>query len=244
MAMPFIIHHCENIYSLDEPAVPASGKHMQPAMPPPPPRYISKHRTNVACEPITAACGRKKALHATMGYAQVPLDQPDQYLRCGGGVKPMRPAAQHRSCAKLEQLPPLPNTAGDAVDRATVKTKHACGPVTNDSNRRDDNGKVASGKRAVFYRPRFVDTKHGATHDLKYSGLQPVYVYQPTFGKLPNYLIKRIRDAALRDEMVRDAQVRKQPLCRYVTQEERAELLGVSVKTKDAPLPYVFMCIP
>lgn len=231
MAMPFIIHHFENIYSLDEQSRPDSVKPTQL-----PQRHSSKNHSHAVCEPSTTGCQRTKAQHATMGYAEVPLDRPEQYLRRGGGVKPRRPTVQPRSCAKQKLLPPLPKTGGDTGNKANGPTNsapNACCPAANDGgNRATTAAKRAIAQRTVLFRPRYVDTKHGDSHDLKQSGLQPMYVYQPTFGKLPNYLIKRIRDAALSEEMFRDAQVRKQPLCRYVTQEERAELLGVSVDIK------------
>lgn len=225
MAMPFIIHHDENIYSLD---AKQSAKLKKP------PRYSSKYRSK-----ITNEFEQSKSVHKTMGYAEVPLDPPDKFLKRGGGIKAKRPVKDHVCFHK--NLPALPKQGGN-------KEKNAAGDDGNavaEQGLVDDGGDGCGGGgadggaagsatgrqkplRTIRIRPRYVDSNRGDTHDLKRSGLMPTYVYQADFGKLPKYLIKRIRDAALQEEMFRDAQVRKQPLCRYVTQEERAELLGVS----------------
>lgn len=233
MAMPFIIHHDENIYSLD---AKQSAKLKKP------PRYSSTYRSKIAGE-----FERGKSVHQTMGYAEVPLDPPERFLKRGGGIKPKRPVKDHVCYHK--SLPALPKQGGnkDKDNKDDVGqtgdgagefggTTDACqtGAETGadgGGNEASGGGGGASGRqkplKTIRTRPRYVDSNRGDAHDLKKSGLMPTYVYQANFGKLPKYLIKRIRDAALQEEMFRDAQVRKQPLCRYVTQEERAELLGV-----------------
>lgn len=153
-----------------------------------------------------------------MGYAEVPLDSPEKFLKIGGGVHAKRPKKDHVCYQKV--LPPIPKQDKKKDDKKGESKDNA-------KDFKKNNIEAAVKSAPVRQLPRYVDTKNGDFHDLKKSGLMPLYVYQPKFGKLPKYLIKRIRDAAAQEELFRDEEVRKQPLCRYVTQEERAELLGV-----------------
>lgn len=156
-----------------------------------------------------------KAINKTMGYAEVPLDPPNKYLKSGGGVK-REPVPVGLRCTH----PKLP-----VVPKRDATAKHTAASTNTDFKARNINTVVKSAPVRPI--PRYVDTKTGDFHDLKRSGCMPYYVFSPKFGKLPKYLIKRIRDAATEEQQFRDAEVRKQPLCRYVTQEERSELLGV-----------------
>lgn len=219
MAMPFIIHHDENIYSMQE---KETSKLMKP------PRYSSKYREHIITEYRPDPCND----HRTMGYAVVPLDSPDKFLKRGGGFKP-KPAVKDHVCIR-RPLPPINKRKTDKKDETDggeenvevdAPTDGARCNALDDADSRQKSKATSASVAAV--RPRFVDTIRGDVQDLRNSGMMPTYVYQKNFGKLPKYLIKRIRDAALQAEMFRDSQVRKQPLCRYVTQEERGELLGV-----------------
>lgn len=173
-----------------------------------------------------------------MGYADVPLNPPDKYLKRGGGVKIEQRKKDHVCYHKV--LPPLPKFGGskkkDKEDDGQLaignENVNDCGrETTNDDGCAEKFESAAGVKELKTIRkiPRYVDSCRGDTHDLKRSGLMPTYVYHENYGKLPKYLIKRIHEAALYEERYRDAQVRRQPLCRYVTQEERGELLGVSL---------------
>jgi len=150
-----------------------------------------------------------------MGYAEVRLCYPDNYLKKDGGIRAKVPPKEH-TCLRMN-IPPIPKRNSD-----------------NKKQKKDINFKIENIKKIIHQtprrpKPRYADTKNGDFHDLEKSGLMPIYIYQPKFGKLPSYLIKRIRDAAIQQEMREDDAARKQPLCRYITQEERAELLGVFI---------------
>lgn len=167
-----------------------------------------------------------------MGYAEVPLNPPNKFLKRGGGVKLKPPKNDHVCYHK--NLPPLPKFGGKKDKEGDDEQPEAAdNNDTNDQVNNVDCGGDGGGAKGTTHKtvrklPRYVDSRTGDTHDLKPSGLMPTYVYQENYGKLPKYLIKRIHEAALQEEHFRDAQVRRQPLCRYVTQEERAELLGVT----------------
>lgn len=208
MAMPFIIHHDENIYSLDAKEIIRMIK---------PPRHISKYRHQVATDAVHQKCVNK-----TMGYAEVPLDPPSQFLKRGGGVKPKKAEKDHVCYHK--KLPALPKFGGNQK-----KEGEGGGGEGEAGEEAGGAGGATREKPLKTIRkiPRYVDSNRGDTHDLKLSGLMPVYVYQTKFGQTPKYLLKRNRDVAEQEVVLREALVRK-PLCRCVTQQERAELLGVS----------------
>ena len=171
-------------------------------------RYTSTYRKT-----IINTSGMNKFINKTMGYPEVPLDPPHKYLKIGGGIH-VKAKPTKRQCTAAPR-PPIP------------KKIEVNKPESKDFKKKNASAVIKSAP--VRKMPRFVDTKNGDFHDLKKSGLVPMYIYQPKFGNLPKYLIRRIRDAAKQEENLRDQEVRQQPLCRYVTQEERAELLGVFI---------------
>lgn len=175
-----------------------------------------------------------------MGYAEVPLNPPRDFLNVGGGIRP-RPKTTTHTCYR-RQLPPVPRRQQSGkVPKKSGNEMNDCIPSQDYPDKSNNDAKdKKTGKdfkkenvlSAIKMKPktpipRYVDSIHGDFHDLRPSGLQPSFIHKPKFGKLPRYLIKRIREQAELEEKFRDAEVRKQPLCRYVTQEERNELIEV-----------------
>lgn len=151
-----------------------------------------------------------------MGYAEVHLEPPNEYLKKNEGVK--RPTRKVSHVCVRKDLAQVPRFC--ELDE----------PPTRPSKKFIvENIKAAIKAHPKRPLPRYIDTRIGDRHDVVKSGLMPTHVYQPKFGKLPKYLMKRIRDAAQQAELHRDEEARKQPLCRYLTQEERSDLLGVSI---------------
>lgn len=54
----------------------------------------------------------------------------------------------------------------------------------------------------------------------------PVHVARPTFGHVPKYLRKRIAEIQCEEEIARAKEIAKQPVCRYVTHDERQQVLN------------------
>lgn len=198
MSIVFINCHNESIYNVEK-----KGK----AILQKPEMYHSKFMKQVRKE--TKAV---KDDHRTMGYAEIPLNSTKDFLLKNGGPKPPRPKTGFHCNSKKPQVPKRSETA---------EIRH------NEKNWKEENIKrvVSAAPRQTL--PRYVDTKKGDFHDLKSSGLMPVYIYQEKYGKLPKYLVKRMKDLRNLREMYKEEDARKQPLCRYITQEERTELLGV-----------------
>lgn len=168
--------------------------------------------------------------HQTMGFANTNLNPPSKFLKAGGGVHRKIPTIKEKCHHKKSAGNSIPKGGGGGGSGAGEGGAGGCGGGSGGGGcGGGGDGNMVNLPPPRRPPPRYVDRRFGDFHDLKRSGLMPSYVYQAKFGKLPAYLIKRIRDAAAQEELFRDEQVRKQPLCRYVTQEERAELLGVYI---------------
>lgn len=202
MAMVHILHHDESIYNVEKKEAVELKKM---------PLYHSKFEKQVRFERAAVKEG-----HRTMGFNAVPLKKTDEFLRKGSGVRYSVEKKVHTCpCKKKEPVP--------------KKTSEE--PQKSNKNFKTENIKRVVSAAPKKFTPRFTDTRHGVLHDLKRSGLMPVYIYQPKFGKLPPYLIKRMREMQILQEQLKDVETQEKPLCRYITQEERAELLGVTLLT-------------
>lgn len=152
-----------------------------------------------------------KDYHRTMGYADVPLDPPDNFLKVGCGVR-ADPVPRDHICPR-RYLAPLPKWQSRRVQSA---------PPPNFKLRN-----IHAVVEAPTRRPsaRFVDTRKGDFHDVHSSGLLPTYIYQPKFGHVPKYLLQRVKEISSERERVRREELSRQPKCRYVSLEERQGIL-------------------
>lgn len=148
-----------------------------------------------------------------MGYAEVPLDPPENFLKIGAGIRPS-PAPKDHDCFR-RLMPPIPKRDPSRCQSAPAK-----------------NFKLENIRYVVHAKPRqpsarYVDTRKGDSHDLNSSGLHTTFVFQPTYGKLPKYLQRRKHEMQLEDELARSEEIKRQPVCRFITRDERNELLRV-----------------
>lgn len=150
-----------------------------------------------------------------MGYAEVPLNGPDEFTKMNSRICPPRPVTDRHRCKPKPPIP-TPIACRKSPDNVNFRVKNIRSAVT------------ANPSRPL---PRYVDSRNGDFHDLKMSGLVPKYIHQPQFGKIPKYLAKRIYDTNMQEEMHRKEQIRQQPLCRFITQPERTALLEVNLFT-------------
>ncbi|KAG5330381.1 ENKUR protein, partial [Acromyrmex charruanus] len=96
--------------------------------------------------------------------------------------------------------------------------------VTREKNFIKQN--ILRAKRSYPAEPkqRSVDTRYGDTHDLKRSGLLPVYVHKKNYGKIPRCIVKvytRVEAA----EPFNGDEIPRVSACRYIDEEERKKLL-------------------
>ncbi|XP_040157326.1 enkurin [Anopheles arabiensis] len=199
MSIVNIYIHDENIYNVEK---------KPPEKPPKPPLYHSRFEHQVRQE--TKSC---KDAHRTMGFSKIPLPGPGDFLRknCGPRHRATK-SAPVRLCTGHK--PPIPKP-------------HEPSPcqVLKVVDFRKENIKKVVAANPKKPRPRYADTRKGDFHDLEKSGLMPIYMCQPKFGKVPQYLTRRKKDlAAQKDRLIED-RAQQQPRCSYILQEERVELL-------------------
>ncbi|XP_055610110.1 enkurin-like [Uranotaenia lowii] len=203
MSVINIYYHNENIYNVEK---------KPPERPPKPPLYHSRFENMVRCE--TKSC---KDSHRTMGYAKVPQPNPEEFLKKNGGVRyRATKSAPVRLCSDACK-PPVPK-----------KNELECGrqQVVKIVDHKMENIKKATSAGPKQQRPpRYADTRKGDFHDLKKSGLVPVYMCQPKYGKIPCYLERRKRELEIQKQAMKCAVPEEKSSCKMVTQEERLELL-------------------
>ncbi|XP_070164173.1 enkurin-like [Polyergus mexicanus] len=86
---------------------------------------------------------------------------------------------------------------------------------------------------------RFVDTRYGNTHDLKSSGLLPIYVHKKNYGKIPKFItVDTKTDVSVETQTIKqhdfdEDKMSKISSCRYIDKEERRILLDGMKKKWD-----------
>lgn len=160
---------------------------------------------------ILKEISEKRDYHRTMGYADVPLDPPDNFLKVGCGIRP-DPVPKDHVCPR-RHLDPIPKPQPKRAQSAP-----------------SPNFKLQNIRSVVKAHPRrpsarYVDTRKGDFHEVHGSGMLPTYIYQSKFGKVPNYLLRRIKEISAEEEKARQEEIKRQPKCRFVTRDERNEIL-------------------
>ncbi|EGI70694.1 Enkurin [Acromyrmex echinatior] len=121
--------------------------------------------------------------------------------------------------------------------------------VTREKNFIKQN--ILRAKRSYPAEPkqRSVDTRYGDTHDLKRSGLLPVYVHKKNYGKIPRCIVKVYTRAEAAEPFNGD-EIPKVSACRYIDEEERKKLLdGMKQRWEEAmqrfrKLPFLVDTMP
>ncbi|XP_026496582.1 enkurin [Vanessa tameamea] len=197
MSVVEIIDHDEVIYRiLDKP----------PPEPPKTPRYESELEKQLKELKIPK-------LQKTFGYAETPLNPPDQFLKKGEGIGQPIKKSDHK-CYVSGKLPPVP--------RRTVSGKKPEKPKTN--------FKVLNIKKAIKTKPkpvepRLVDTRDGHIKKIKGSGEIPEYCLRKDFGQMPAYLVNRNRRIQKKIDKIKYAEEHKESLCKLISEQERQALL-------------------
>lgn len=110
------------------------------------------------------------------------------------------------------------------------------------------NIKTMSKMSAKEPTPKIVVDEKGTTVPLK-SPMELVYIKLPKFGKTPKYLERFIQEKEKEYQQRKDASGRSaQPLCKYITRDEREQLLKVKIYlfkfTKSLFLQYLCSLCP
>lgn len=182
-----------------------------------------------------------KEKHRTMGYAKIPIDTPDKFLKKNEGVKKPEHKPDKEEKQKNEHSKSAPVPKRD--ERGEIKHN------SDDFTKKNiENAKSATTKKI---KPRRVDSEKGNVMNLEKSGLQPEYVNGSNFGKVPKFIEKRKNK--LNEEKKNKGESKNQNNtnyqsdvqnqnewqnqevgngnvnCRYISQEERLELLKVII---------------
>jgi hypothetical protein len=129
----------------------------------------------------------------------------------------MHPSSETRLCSA--RRPPVPK------HDELLKTQSM-------QNLQQKNFKLINIKRAASSstlqrQPRFADTKNGDHQDLEKSGLLPIYIHKPKFGKVPKYLKKRKNQLIAMEKVdEEDEKEQVEDGIRLISLEERQELIN------------------
>ncbi|XP_063372875.1 enkurin [Cydia amplana] len=214
MSIVEIVHHNENIYTiLDKP----------PPEPPKTPRYHSELEKQLKARKIPQ-------LRRTFGYAETPVNPPDQFLKKGEGYSLPVKKSDHK-CVKGD-LPAVPRRPppGKGPEKPKVNFK-----VVNIKKVIKVKGKPVE--------PRLVDTRDGHIKKIKGSGEVPEYCLRPDFGRMPAYLVRRNRRIRKELEAIQYADDHQESLCKQLADEEREKLLK-DLKTKWQLKQKAFLQLP
>ncbi|XP_031346111.1 enkurin [Photinus pyralis] len=205
MSVILISHHDENIYSSAKKAPVCRKKE---------PRYVSTFQKPLKIENQK----RKRYSHATMGLPEREPTDPSQFLQKNKGVRHKvireRPYTPH-----VKLRPPVIPTA--ALLKEDVERRNKTPPMANFVARNIKNAVHLKPKAPV---ERVVINCHGDSKKIA-AGMEPVYIYEEGFGKVPQYLRAIIQKRERHVQFQKDVADVEQPKCRYVTKEQRAELL-------------------
>lgn len=144
-------------------------------------RYRSKFEKSIK-EKERELKSARHLQHKTFGFAEIPLPTPDKYLKKDEGIRNRydRPKTSHARCTYRK--PPIPHL--DELQMAKSMTNLDA----------EKNFKLINIKRA---KSAVLRNKPGPKC---FEQQAPVYINQPKFGNVPNYLIK-INDQLRRVEL-------------------------------------------
>ncbi|XP_059179309.1 enkurin-like [Physella acuta] len=185
-----------------------------------PKKYTSKFRPNVREEYVA---GRDES--KTMGPAKVPAPQPTDYLKKHEKEPQLPQKKEFRYPDEERKKPAIPKK--DEAPLMGLKT-----------NKNFINTNAVENITAVPKQPtkKYVDTRHGDTHNLIPSGYEPVFVHKKDFGEVPVYLAKRKEEVKRAQEEYDQyiAEHFKRGALRQLTEDERKAILdGLKANWED-----------
>nr|CAH8869106.1 unnamed protein product [Trichobilharzia regenti] len=158
-----------------------------------PPKAAQPRYKSCSQRDVISLFNVKKYPTRTMGVPKVPPPDPENYLKMrysAGDVcrkqnsDGLPEKKSFYDCYLRNKKEPLPSVKPTEVNSFSCKDFIKCN-VKNVDN-------------AVPPKPRafLVDTRTGHKFDVKYSGLQPLYVKRKNYGELPKYLTEREKAAS------------------------------------------------
>ncbi|XP_074035133.1 enkurin [Leptinotarsa decemlineata] len=208
MSVILITKHDENIYNITKSQADFKQKS---------PPYKSKFRDKT--KEIHKDYKKCVKLHATMGRPEEDPPDPANFLRKHTG-KPSythcKPPKESKPCEHLPHRDKVPTL--EEIAKVENQQKE-------EKNFVHDNIQNITKMKAKEPVPKVVVDRVGTSKPLKPS-LEPVYIKLPRFGRTPKYLVRFIQAKEKEYQMKKDASGVQQPLCKYITRDEREKLLN------------------
>lgn len=213
MSVVLIRQHDENIYDITK---------KPPEQHKPSPRYVSKFDKLVRKEQEFKKEGKR---YATMGPAEYPPPDAKDFLKKRTYKPPIRKPAEIEK-ARPAGTTPVPRTL-EAVKEYEEKLKERT---------KKQNFIVKNIKYVLQLKPKEPEKKlvldcHGESKDIK-RGLEPQHLHSAVYGKTPKYLRRFVKMREQDVQLEKDIMGTEKPECRYITKEEREELLAVCKSNK------------
>ncbi|KAF0765835.1 enkurin-like [Aphis craccivora] len=196
-----------------------------------PPMYRS-----IYTESVRRTYKSNNNLHKTMGYAEVELDPPSQFLK-KHTRKEMRPFVEinkTKCCARKSIQRPCDGATTNASKKLPTKTR---------KNIRQTNIIDVIRRVPPLPKHRVQDTRNGHIIVLNEAGLEPTYVSKKNYGKTPSYIVKMYKEKEMAQLMETERKRAVKPSLRYLPEDERNELLN-GLKTNWAELHKEFLLLP
>lgn len=219
MSIIVLKHHDENIYDV----TPKEEIHIKRS-----PRYVSKFRESVKEEHKRNNSIRGKEC-GIMGPPEQQPPHPSRFLKKHTAeqarLKRNAEIKKDSESLKVSKMQPVPRTA----DLLKEYDKDRIQPSKNFVA---ENIKQVLESKPREPEQRVVIDRYGERKELS-RGLEPRYINSKVFGKTPPYLVNFINIKKRQKQLQKDAEALKQPKCRYITREEREQLLAVSDKADE-----------
>ncbi|XP_018332175.1 enkurin [Agrilus planipennis] len=213
MSVIKITHHDENIYDIRQKEATFYKKS---------PRYISRYTNLVAKDYKKSRCKP----HADMGLAHYPPPDPREFLKKHSvKPKPLKCPKQLGRIWKKESPPPKEFSCVPTVKECLEEERRRKEKIPAPKNYIRVNIKKAIGAKPKEPEKNIVDTRVGHKQNID-SGVEPKFIYGEEFGKIPSYLEQLMEERILERQSKNDVSGTEQPKCKYITREEREELLA------------------
>lgn len=152
--------------------------------------------------------------HRTFGYPEEPLHAPSDFLRKRSRSASVFPRCQ-REQVRLTLKAPLDHLGGKIVHH---QVNHLIENIQRVDSIKPRRPATCSGHSRC-------DTIRGDFFPLDRSGLVPKYVLKPKFGKVPQYIVERKREAQLRTQQEQERMRESEKGPKLISEGERQELL-------------------
>ncbi|XP_060870603.1 enkurin-like [Metopolophium dirhodum] len=174
--------------------------------------------------------------HKTMGYAEVELDPPSQFLKkhTRKEMKPFVEINKTKCCARKSIQRPCDGAPTNASKKLPTKTR---------KNIRQTNIIDVIRRVPPLPKHRVQDTRNGHVIVLNEAGLEPTYVSKKNYGKTPAYIVKMYKEKEMAQLMETERKRAVKLPFRYLPEGERTEMLS-GLKTNWAELHKEFLLLP